>query len=111
MIFYGNLTQAEVAKVYNTSMFHVHVAHYDCSCATQQEAAMGGAILFGLGHPLNTERPVIQWKTIEELAAAIAHTYENSDLEAESEKISNYALKRWSYEAFFKQYDRILKEV
>ena len=110
--FMGNLSQAEVARISNASAYHVHVAHYDCSCQNQQEAAMGGAVLFGLRHPINAERPVMQCHEISELAASIIKVHGIDDGRPLGEEaVHEYAMSHWSYAAFLSQFDRILQGV
>ena len=107
-IFHGNLSQAEVAKVSNTSMHHVHVAHYDCSCQNQQEAALGGAVLWGLKHPINMERPVFAYAKPRECAKAMRLFI---DTNQKSTQVREFAERNWSYAAFLRQFDKILQGV
>lgn len=109
--FHGNLSQAQVARISNTSAYHVHVAHYDCSCQNQQEAALGGAVLFGLGHPINAERPVMGALSIEGLVDAITTVHTVGEGQAYQAEIHEHALRHWSYEAFLGQFDKILQGV
>ena len=102
--FHGNVTQAQVARISNTSQFFMHVAEHDTSCQGEQEAAMGGACLFGLGHPINAERPVRQFVDIAECAEAILQTRITSRANT---KVHDFAMRNWSYEAFLKQFDRL----
>ena len=107
-VFHGNLSQAEVAHVANASMHYVHVAHYDVSVQRQQEAALGGAVLWGLKHPINIERPVFSYNTPQECADALVQF---DDVEAQSARVLKYAERYWSYEAFLHQFDIIMKGI
>lgn len=102
-VFLGNVSQAEAARWSNTSLFHVQVAEHDCSCQNQQEAAMGGALLFGLAHPINTERPVQQFTSVADCAQAIVGT--DSDVQSTT---YDHAMSQWSYEAYLDQFQRII---
>ena len=107
-VFLGNVSQQEVARWLNTSMHHLHVAHYDTSCQNQQEAALSGCILWGLTHPLSAERPVFWFE--EPLACAEAirgYTYDAG----RAEEIHRHALAKWSYAAFLNQFDKLMMEV
>ena len=107
-VFLGNVSQAEAAFWSNSSLFHMHVAQYDCSCQNQQEAALSGAVLWGLTHPINAERPVQQFSCVASCAEAI----ERMDAESVqrcSADIVEVARSLWSYEAFDAQFHRIIR--
>ena len=106
-IFLGNVTQAETAHYSNTSLHHMHVAEYDVSCQNMQEAGMGGAILWGLTHPICSERPVHQFTDIAQCAEAMLASATSVAPEADMQ-VYEYAMKHWSYEAFLKQFRRIV---
>ena len=110
--FLGNISQAEVAYWTNTSMMHVHVAQHDCSCQNQQEAALGGAILFGMTHPLNRERPVHAFKSASECAVAIQEQLKHPKVAGVTygrTRIVEHALAHWSYAAFDTQFENLLR--
>ena len=89
----------------------MHVAQYDCSCQNQQEAALGGAVLWGLTHPLGAERPVFWYKSPVEVAEAICLYEETLEAKQRSQDVYDFAMAQWSYEAFLRQFDKILREV
>lgn len=105
-VFLGNVSQAVAARWANSSLYHLHVATHDCSCQNQQEAALGGAVLWGLQHPINGERPVFWYKSTAEVAEAIL-SYQHT---RQAQDIASLAQSNWSYEAFLRQFDRILQE-
>lgn len=108
-IFLGNVPHMQVAYHANAAKHHVHVAYHDVGCQAQQEAALGGATLWGLGHPLNQERPVRQFTDIQELAVALYEdSLEDTSPEPNAEVLA-YARKYFSYEAVLVQFQKIIK--
>ncbi len=109
-IFLGDVPQATVAFYANTCMHHVHVAFHDTCCQNQQEAALGGATLWGLTHPINTERPVHQFQTIQELADALLETCTGDALQLyRNKEVLDYALRHFSYAAVLEQFHAIVR--
>ena len=108
--FLGNISQAEAAHWANGSLYHIHVAEHDCSCQNQQEAALGGAVLWGLTHPLGAERPVFWYQSPVEVADAILSYQHTLDAGQQSQDVYDFAMAHWSYEAFLQQFNRILQE-
>ena len=107
-VFHGNLTQSAVAQISNTSRYHVHVSHYDCSCQNQQEAALGGAVLWGLKHPINAERPVFAYADTREMARGMRRFTGDAH---KSAQVHEHAVARWSYAAFLQQFDKIVRGI
>ncbi len=105
-IFLGDVRQDTVAYYANSSMHHVHVAHHDTCCQNQQEAALGGATLWGLNHPINTERPVHQFQTPAGLIDALRNAKPRF---RHNEEVHDYALKHFSYAAVLSQFHHIVR--
>ena len=106
--FVGNAAAQEVSVWANTSMHHVHVGQHDVSSPNQQEAALSGCVLWGMGHPLNEERPVYQYRHAREIVDAMLKM-ERSEWQKRSEMVREFALRHWSYEAFLTQFARLLQ--
>ena len=107
-IFHRNVPQAEMAYWTNTAQHYVHVAYHDCSSQGMQEAALAGAVLWGLQHPICAERPVFMFDTIEELADGLIH-FPTPQLSIRAEEVHTFAHKSWSMEAFERQFTRIVQ--
>lgn len=107
-VFLGDVTQATAARYSNSAWYHVHVAHHDCSCQNQQEAALGGAVLWGLAHPLSAERPVFWESSVEALSESILSYQQTFDAAQHSQEVYDFAMANWSYDAFEAQFKRIV---
>lgn len=107
-VFLGNAPASEVAEWGNAAMHHLMVSQHDCSAQSQQEAALAGCLLWGTTHPLNGERPVYQFNTVDELIDAL-RSMDTKAYKERAEQIREHALKRWSYAAFLNQFEEILR--
>ena len=111
--FLGDVPPHTVAFYGNAAQHHIQVAHHDTCCQNQQEAALAGATLWGLNHPINTERPVNQFQNIETLAAALIEEHEAvRDIPCFPKvngTVRDYALKHFSYSAVLAQFHEIIR--
>ena len=107
-IFLGDVRQDTVAYYANAAMHHIHVAFHDTCCQNQQEAALAGATLWGLTHPINSERPVKQFRTIDALIDALCSN-ENPPAYT-NQNVLAHARKHFSYAAVLEQFHRIVRE-
>lgn len=106
-IFLGDVPPHTVAYYGNAAQHHIQVAHHDTCCQNQQEAALAGATLWGLNHPINTERPVNQFQNIDTLAAALIE--QNACPPKVNTTVRDYALKHFSYSAVLAQFHEIIR--
>ena len=107
-VFLGNILQSQAARWANSALYHLHAAQHDTSCQNQQEAALGGAVLWGLTHPINTERPVFQFTEPKALVEALLQFDAQDDVLARCREVLAHATERWTYPAFHTQFSDIV---
>ncbi len=109
--FIENATQTEVAAITNTSAFYAHVAHHDVASSGCQENMMSANVVFGLIHPMLKERTPYRFTEPLALAEAIAgYEFGSEQHRKDADRVTELA-KKWSYEAWNKQLNSILRVV
>lgn len=113
-VYIGGMRRNELASLFGESLVFIGKSKHDVYSSTHAEVLSAGCISVGGGHPLYAERPGISGlKSVNEFVDEVSSVLDlgQEELQRASEESRDYILQHCGFEAFLRQFERILGEL